>query len=114
MDVQLDIFAAEDQRNKGIEKAVSHADWKEDDWQARAFEFLKEFLGNHNGPFMVEEVRSYAALLDFPLPPSARAWGAVILRAAKEKLVERCGYSQTKNVKAHRTPAALWRQIKPI
>lgn len=114
MEVQLDIFAAEQARDKGIETALSNADWKEKDWPKKAFEFLKKFLQNHNGPFMVEEVRSYAALLDFPLPPSARAWGGIITKAAKSGIVERCGYQPTKNVKAHSTPAALWRQIKPV
>lgn len=114
MDVQLDIFKALEERDKGIEAALSNADWKDTDWPDKAYEFLKCFLRNHNGPFMVEEVRSYAALLDFPLPPSARSWGGIITRAAREGIVQKAGYGTTKNVKAHGTPAALWRQVKPV
>lgn len=108
----LDIKMARQARNEGMEKAVDHADDVEPGWSSRAYKFLLKFLQNHNGNFMGEEVRSYAALMDFELPPSNRAWGSVIAKAAKEGLIERVGYQQVRNVKAHRTPATLWRQIR--
>lgn len=112
--VQLNIFQSSANRDEGIALAIDHADSNPVKWSDSAYEFLKKFLSNHNGPFMVEEIRSYAALMDFPLPPNARAWGGIIVRAAGDGIVERCGYQQTRNVKAHRTPAALWRQIKNV
>lgn len=111
--LQLDIFSARMERDKGMDHAVGHANRVLPGWQDKAYKLLLEFLSNHNGTFMVEEVRSYAALTDFPLPPHARAWGAVISRAAKAGIVQRVGYEKTKNIKAHRTPASLWRQAKP-
>jgi hypothetical protein len=109
----LDEVQATSLRDTGIKMAVEHADAKEPSWSQRAYDFLiKKFLMNHNGPFMVEEFRSYCAQMDFPLPPHARAFGAVIMRAAKENVVEKVGTQNTRNPKSHRTPATVWRQVK--
>jgi hypothetical protein len=105
---QIDLFEARELRDKGIEKAMSHANEVIPDWSEKAYQLLREFLSRHSGPFMTEEVRSYAALVDFPLPPHARAWGSVIVRAVKQGLIQSQGYAKVKNPKAHRTPAALW------
>jgi hypothetical protein len=75
MDIQLDIFRAREERDKGIEKAIVHANEAIPGWSDQAFDLLKKFLSIHHGPFMAEEVRGYAAQIDFPLPPHARAWG---------------------------------------
>jgi hypothetical protein len=111
--VVLDIKEGRKLRDLGIEKAVMHAEQETAQWSEKAYEFLvNKFLMNHNGTFMAEEVRSAAAMLDFPLPPSARAWGGVIARAAHNKIIEKCGITKVKNKKAHCANAAVWRQIK--
>jgi hypothetical protein len=112
MTLQLDIFESNAARDKGIKKAVDHADDVNENWAEGAYQFLLKFLSIHIGSFMAEEVRSYAALMDFPLPPSARAWGGVIAKAAREGLIEGRGYAPVRNVKAHRTPARVWVQVK--
>lgn len=111
MTLQFDIFTAQSERDSGIATAVNHANAVTYKWSEAAYTFLKHFLTTTSEPFLVEEVRSYAAELDFPLPPSARAWGGIIARASKEGIVENCGYRKTTNVKAHCTPAALWRAV---
>jgi hypothetical protein len=110
--IVLDISQGRKLRNLGIEKAVLHAEQETPQWKEKAYDFLvSKFLMNHNGPFMTEEVRSAAALLDFPLPPNARAWGGVILKAVCRGLIERCGIQKVKNKKAHCANAAVWRQV---
>jgi hypothetical protein len=109
---QIDLFEARELRDKGIEKAMSHANEVIPDWSEKAYQLLLEFLSRHSGPFMTEEVRSYAALVDFPLPPHARAFGGIMKRAATEGIIEPRGYAPVKNVKAHRTPARVWIQVK--
>lgn len=111
--VQLDIFQSTVLRNEGIQQAVDHADDFAPDWSVKAYELLKKFLNNHVGPFMAEEVRSYAEMIQFPSPPSQRAWGGIIARAAREGLIEGRGYAPVRNVNAHRTPARVWVQVKP-
>lgn len=112
MELQLNIFEARKERDQGIERAVVHADQVNEGWSEKAYQFLKRFLSIHVGTFQAEEVRSYAAQMDFPLPPSARAWGAVIVRAAKEGLISGVGYKAVRNKKAHATPARVWIQSK--
>jgi hypothetical protein len=105
---QTDIFEAIQARDEGMKKAVDHADDVKPGWSQKAYELLLKFLSEQHGPFMAEDVRSFAAMVDFPLPPSGRAWGAVIVRASKNGLIKRSGYAPVKNVRAHMTPATLW------
>ena len=57
---------------------------------------------------MGEDLRSYAAEVDFDLPPHARAWGSIIQRAAKEYLIIKISTGSVKNPKAHMANAAIW------
>ncbi len=43
-----------------------------------------------------------------PEPPSLRAWGAVLLSAAKRGWIRQVGYVHVDNPKAHKANAALW------
>ncbi len=110
--VVLDINQGRRLRDMGIEKAVLHAEQQEPQWADKAFDLLKQFLNGQHNPFMAEDLRSYAALIDFPLPPCARAWGGVMARAAKAGLIERIGIQQVRNKKAHCANASLWHRIK--
>ena len=108
--IQLNIIEAIQARDKGIQTAMDSADSKSKDWSKRAYELLTEFLASRREPFMVEDLRSYAALVDFDLPAHARAWGGVIRSAFFNGLVERVGIQNTISVKSHRTPASVWRK----
>lgn len=108
----FDYEAGRQGKNNGINQAVNHANEVSPGWADRAYQFLLKFLANHNGAFMAEEVRSYAALMDFELPPSNRAWGGVIVRAKIAGIIESCGTKQVRNKKAHCANAGLWRQVK--
>jgi hypothetical protein len=106
MNAQLNIDYSRQARDKGIEQAEKHANQVHDSWSDKAFEFLKSFIVNHK-KFLAEDVRYYSAGV-IPEPPSQRAWGAVIVRAAKQGLIRRVGYEQVKNAKAHRANASVW------
>ena len=92
---------------KGMQQAIDHADSVSEKWSERAYQLLIKFL-KENKRFMREDFRSYAAEVDFELPPSSRAWGSIISRAAKEYLIIKIGFASVKNPKAHATPAAIW------
>jgi hypothetical protein len=99
---------ANDLRDKGIHRAVTNADKTHEDWAARAYAALEGFVNETADlEFMAEDVRKWASYL--PVPPSNRAWGAVILRGARNGLIKQVGYGKTTNKLAHRTPAAIWR-----
>lgn len=107
--IQLDIFQSEINRDKGIKKALDSAEELNDGWANQAFIFLRNYIKSNNH-FMAEEVRKASEGI-VPNPPSERAWGGIIVRARKEKLIKRIGYQNVTNPKAHRTPAAVWGRI---
>lgn len=110
--LELNYTKAAEERDAGIEQAVSHANEVCPSWSDIAFEKLKEFLQIFSDPFQAEEVRSFAAVDDeFPDPPSNRSWGGVMLRAAHKGLIKKIGSQNTKAVKSHCTPAGLWQKV---
>ena len=108
-----DLFEGLDQergdwlRDKGIQKAVDHAEQRVPSWKEKALTLLKEYPQER---FMAEEVREWAKSRGLEDPPSKRAWGGVIVKAQKTGLIFHVGYGKVKNPKAHRTPASIWRR----
>ena len=94
-------------RDKGIKQAIDNANDTHEKWSVKAYNFLTDYIKSHH-TFMTEDVR-LASEKQIPLPPSNRAWGGIILRASKAKLITRVGFSNVKNTKAHQTPATVWR-----
>ena len=94
-------------RDKGIKKALDSANNTHDKWSEKAYDFLLKYIKYQN-QFMTEDVR-VASEKAIPKPPSNRAWGSVILKAAKSGLIHRVGFANVKNAKAHKTPASVWR-----
>ena len=107
LDLETAISQARAEQLAGTQTAVDHANAVHDKWSERAYQFLLKFLQREKR-FMGEDVRAAAAEQDFDLPPSARAWGGVIQRAAKEYIIIKIGIQQVKNKKAHLANAAVW------
>lgn len=107
---QLGLFGqreSELRRDAGIERAASHADRESEDWQQRAFEILRAFaVRRADAPWLCEDLVLYAASL-IEEPPTKRAWGAVVQRAQRSGLIERCGYALSNS--SNRSPMNLWR-----
>ena len=95
-------------RDDGINRAVKHANCVDPHWSDSAYDLLVAFLVFHPNPFLTEDVREYAEQHGVPIPPSKRAWGGIVIRAAKEGLIKKIGYRNTTNPKSHATPATEW------
>jgi len=109
----ISIDQSRQNRDEGIRTAVGHADDEIQDWSSKAYIFfIEKYLKNNDGNFKAEDVRSYAALVDFPLPPSARAWGGIMMKARKDGFIDLVGIGPVRNAKAHRANAATWIRIK--
>jgi len=93
-------------RDKGIARAVKHAEEIHDDWQKKALDFLYLYARTHDR-FSGEMVRQEAKGIVSD-PPSLRAWGAVMLSGAKRRWIRQVGFIHVQNEKAHRANAALW------
>lgn len=109
MSEQLDLFKSIQLRDAGMYASELKANINTPSWSEKAYSFLLKYIENNN-EFMAEDVRN-ASEGKVPLPPSNRAWGAIFVKAAKNKMIQRCGFRKTKNPKAHRTPATLWKSI---
>lgn len=106
----IDLMTADVLADQGINRAVDHADRRSPNWSARAFDILTQYA-SINFEFMTEDVRHWAHKLGLPEAPSARAWGAIALRACRENIIRKQGYRKTQNPLAHGTPATLWRSL---
>ena len=106
----------EELKEIGIKKAVSHADQVTEKWSEKAYEKLKLFLSREinttqNFEFMTEQFREFCEVTYLDDPPSLRAFGGIMAKAAKAGLIERIGYDNVTNPKAHATPATIWRRV---
>ena len=97
-------------KDQGIEKALDHANQTHEIWSERAYGFLLEYLKSH-GEFMTEDVRKASEGI-VKEPPSLRAWGGIIVRAARAGLIKRVDFRNVKNARAHCTPATVWGKVK--
>lgn len=97
---------------QGIQRAVEHADSDYPGWSESAYRQFKIFLSNKpkGFKFMIEEFRGHVKGI-LPSPPSKRSFGAMAIRARKEKLIEKCGHGQVINPLAHRCFATIWMKL---
>lgn len=101
-------------RDEGIDRAVAHANKENPGWSDKVYDlFVNKFLLNTNGPFLMEEFRSFCAQIDFDFPPDSRAFGAIPKRAKKEGLIKSVGTRPAKSKKSHMANYNIWIQIKP-
>jgi hypothetical protein len=97
-------------RDRGIQQSVEHADRKHEGWSDMAFNMLKDYtaLIGIGGQITSEIVRDYAKQNLLPEPPDGRAWGAVMLRAAKAGLIKKVGWTTAQDPRVHCNPVSLW------
>lgn len=101
-------FSAEALRDSGIELSKQTADNKSEGWSERTYQMFKNWIKNKKGSFLGEDFRNDAESKGNEIPPSSRAYGHILVRAAKEGLIIKIGYGRTSNPRAHKTPSTLW------
>lgn len=94
-------------RDEGMQRAVDHADRVIPDWKLDALAYVKQYA-EANEQFMGELARRYAEARGFPPPPDKRAWGAVMMAAAKAGYVKKLGWTTATDPKVHKNPVSLW------
>jgi len=106
--LELDNFKSEQNKQVGINKAIDSAELKQLSWKDEALKYLRQYPDKS---FMAEDVRVWAHRHGLIKPPSARAWGGIIQRAARLKIIRQTGFGFVNNPNAHRTPAAVWEKV---
>lgn len=101
---------ATDLRNEGIRRAIRSANRNKSGWSTDAFQFLIGFISDipKGTNFQAEDVRLVAIDCGLPKPPSARAWGGIMRKAQKMKLIKSVGTQQTTLPRAHHAIANVW------
>lgn len=108
----FDQEAGRQEKEKGIARAVDHADRELEKWSVLARELFREYI-TLNSEFGSEDVRAWAHnIKGLPFPPDNRAWGGIVLHFAKCKKIIRIGYAPAKEKKSHCGPQAIWRVVK--
>jgi len=98
-------------RDAGMQQAIDHAEQETPKWSDLALEKVREFVRTYpHLEFMAENVREWSHHKGLPEPPSKRAWGGVMVRAAHQGLIVKIGISQVKNPTAHCANANVWRR----
>lgn len=105
---QLTLKLARAGRDAGIARAMGHADRVNGDWSERAFVAMRSRLG-YMERFTCEDMRE--ACSEIQTPPDARAWGGIMLRAARAGFIVQDGWTIARAANVHCSPARVWRSI---
>lgn len=101
-------------RDEGAARAVEHADAVFHEWSAVAYSALLRFLLKTPLEdlfgFTAEDVRG--ASPEVPEPPDRRAWGHVMLRAARAKLISQDGYRTHRARSRHCGISTVWKRAR--
>src|SRR5215469_17504868 len=83
-----------ERRDSGMKRAEAHAVTDIDDWRERADYSLLFFARTRGGKsFLAEDWIEWARAAGLPDPPDGRAYGPVVQRLARQKLIKWVGYA---------------------
>lgn len=100
-------FTAEALRDAGMKLAEESANEKVPEWSDACYALILHYVIITSAPFLAEDFRAWVDN-KIAQPPSKRAYGGIMMRAANEKVIRKVGYGKTTNPKAHSTPATRW------
>lgn len=103
-----DLFSGEMLRDAGMARAIEHAEDVAEGWGDRAYRYVERFA-QIGGEFRTEQVRQFAEKNGLEKPPHDRAWGSVIAKAARRRLILLVRYEPCRNPKAHSCPVKVWK-----
>jgi hypothetical protein len=108
----IDFTAARLARDEGITRSSAHAERLSAGWNAGALDAVRLYA-LRNAEFQSDDVRAWAhAELELPLPPDARAWGGVMVRARRAAIVAPTDRFQPgKAAICHMHPKRVWRSL---
>jgi hypothetical protein len=92
-------------KEDGQRRVLANCSTQDPGWVDQAFELVCLYA-RHRDTFTSDDVRSGATHL--PPPPHHNAWGAVFSKAAKLKIIRRCGHAKARHVAAHGRWVGVW------
>lgn len=112
---QIDIFGPDPKlarllATQGATRAAEKADRVTPQWSKTALAFVRSYAMVHER-FMTEDVRVAAEQEGIARAPDARAWGSVMLVAAREGIIRASGYAKQRAANCHGSPKTVWRAV---
>ncbi len=92
--------AARDLGMARVEKAAG------EQWRGAALDVVRQYAKNHT-VFLTEDVREFAQKQGMAPPPNEKAWGPVMLAAAREGVIVSCGTGRARS--SNNSPKVLWK-----
>lgn len=99
------LFSGEALKEAGQEKVLATCDDVTPGWVDQALELLTLYA-RHRRTFTADDVRDGAKHL--PPPPHHNAWGSVFSKAARMKIIRRCGHAKARHTAAHSRWIGVW------
>jgi len=97
-------------RDLGMDRAAEHADAELPKWSEIAYAYVGKHAERASAPFTGEDVREAAENAGLPPPPDKRAWGGVMMRASRNKVIVATGeFRQARDPKVHCNNIRVWR-----
>jgi hypothetical protein len=110
--LQREMNLGEELAIAGGATAAAHADSQSAGWLARATGLAEQFvLEDTDKPeqFQAMHIRAYAERHGLPSAPDARAWGHVMRRLKKKRVIEPVGTGKSSDPKQHNGFITEWR-----
>ena len=97
-------------RDEAIATAVTGADATSPTWSTSAYKMLQKFIGTVPD-FITEDFREYCEANNLPSPPEARAYGGIMQKASRDKIIVPTGeWRPMKAKNCHLNPKRVWRK----
>lgn len=91
----------------GAQLAFDKANRVQPNWGARAYEAFEQAAKEATAPFTIEQIREQIARMGVEPPSDQRAYGQIVLRAAKLNLIKKTGeFAPARS--SHGSPKPLW------
>lgn len=105
-DVKGDVPEGIRLRDEAIAQALRHAETVNEGWSRTAFKYLIDYI-RVNFKFTVEEIR-IAAEGVVPVAPDSRAWGGIVIQAARAGFIKKIGVKNGILKQCHHAPKTVW------
>ena len=91
----------------GAQLAFDYADRMQPGWGARAYDAFAQAAKEATKPFTIEQIREQIAQMGIEPPTDQRAYGQIVLRAARDKVIRKTGdFAPARS--SHGSPKPLW------
>lgn len=79
------------------------------DWQRLALGYLREYVALDGAPFMAEDFRVFAEAHGLAPPANSKAYGPLMMQAARLGIVRACGYAPAAS--SNGSPKVRWESV---